>query len=153
MQQSGTVSVYTKLNAARTHVPLPGNLCLGVLPLRAGAVQTCGSALTAERLEADYGGSAGDKLSRSYRAAWVGKFPWKRKWQPTPIFLPGISHGQRSPVGYTPWSRKESNTTERLHFTSCSKCNPRNMNWLGEFREAATMAFAETDKCIWGWEG
>ena len=32
---------------------------------------------------------------------WVGKIPWRRKWQPTPIFLPGESHGQRSLVGYS----------------------------------------------------
>ena len=37
------------------------------------------------------------------------------KWQPTPVFLPGKSHGQRSPVGYSPWGHKESDTTERLH--------------------------------------
>ena len=36
---------------------------------------------------------------------WVGKTPWRRKWQPTPVFLPGESHGQRSLVGYSPWSR------------------------------------------------
>ena len=61
MQQSGTVSAYPKLNTARTYASLPGNLCLGALPLRARAVQTCGSALSAERLEADYGGSAMEK--------------------------------------------------------------------------------------------
>ena len=33
---------------------------------------------------------------------WVGKIPWRRKWQPTPIFLPGESHGQRGLVGYSP---------------------------------------------------
>ena len=33
---------------------------------------------------------------------WVGKIPWRRKWQPTPVFLPGKSHGQRSLVGYGP---------------------------------------------------
>ena len=33
---------------------------------------------------------------------WVGKIPWKRTWKPTPIFLPGESHGQRSLVGYKP---------------------------------------------------
>ena len=33
---------------------------------------------------------------------WVGKMPWRRKWQPTPVFLPGKSHGQRSTVGYSP---------------------------------------------------
>ena len=34
---------------------------------------------------------------------WVGKIPWRRKWQPTPVFLPGESHGQRSLAGYSPW--------------------------------------------------
>ena len=40
----------------------------------------------------------------------------KRKWQPTPVFLPGKSHGQRSLAGYSPWGLKESDTTELLHF-------------------------------------
>ena len=44
--------------------------------------------------------------------------PWRRKWQPTPVFLPGKSHRQRSLIGYSPWGRKESDTTEWLHFTS-----------------------------------
>ena len=48
---------------------------------------------------------------------WVRKIPWRRKWQPTPVLLPGKSHGQRSLVGYSPWGRKELDTTERLHFT------------------------------------
>ena len=43
---------------------------------------------------------------------WVRKIPWRRAWQPTPVFLPGESHGQKSLVGYDPWSRKESDTTE-----------------------------------------
>ena len=43
---------------------------------------------------------------------WVGKIPWSRAWQPTPIFLPRESHGQRSLVGYGPWGHKESDTTE-----------------------------------------
>ena len=44
--------------------------------------------------------------------------PWRRKWQSTPVLLPGKSHEQRSLVGYSPWGRKESDTTERfsLHF-------------------------------------
>ena len=37
---------------------------------------------------------------------WVGKIPWRREWQPTLVFLPGESHGQRSLVGYSPWSHK-----------------------------------------------
>ena len=47
---------------------------------------------------------------------WVRKIPWRRKWQPTPVLLPGKSHGQRSLVDYSSWDRKESDTTERLHF-------------------------------------
>ena len=49
-----------------------------------------------------------------------GKFPWRRKWQSTPVFFPGESHGQRSLMGYSPWDHKESDTTERLilHFTN-----------------------------------
>ena len=44
----------------------------------------------------------------------VRKIPWRRKWQPTPVFLPGESHGQRSLVGYRPQGCKELDTTERL---------------------------------------
>ena len=47
---------------------------------------------------------------------WVRKMSWRRKWQPTPVFLPGKSHGWRSLVGYSPWGCKESDTTERRHF-------------------------------------
>ena len=43
---------------------------------------------------------------------WVGKTPWRRAWQPTPVFLPGKSHGQRSRAGYSPWGHKELDTTE-----------------------------------------
>ena len=43
---------------------------------------------------------------------WVGKILWRRAWQPTPVFLPGESRGQRSLVGYSPWGHKESNMTE-----------------------------------------
>ena len=43
---------------------------------------------------------------------WLGKIPWKRKRQPTPVILPGKLHGQRSLVGYSPWGRKESEATE-----------------------------------------
>ena len=43
---------------------------------------------------------------------WVGKDPWRRAWQPTPVFMPRGSHGQRSLVGYSPWGCKESDATE-----------------------------------------
>ena len=43
--------------------------------------------------------------------------PWRRERQPTPVFFPGESHGQRSLAGYCPWGCKESNTTEHTHMT------------------------------------
>ena len=65
---------------------------------------------------------------------WVGKI-WRRAWQPSPVFFPGESHGQRSLVGYSPWGRKESDMTKGtlasvyIHTVICccwslnSKCN------------------------------
>ena len=50
---------------------------------------------------------------------WVGKIPWRRAWQPIPVFLPIDSHGQRSLAGYSPWVPKELDTTEHVH--SCCK--------------------------------
>ena len=43
---------------------------------------------------------------------WIGKISWRREWQPTPVFLPGEFHGQKSLVGYSPRGRKESDMTE-----------------------------------------
>ena len=45
---------------------------------------------------------------------WVGKIPWRREWQPAPVFLPGKFHGQKNLVGYSPWGHKESDMTEQL---------------------------------------
>ena len=56
---------------------------------------------------------------------------WTRQWQPTPVLLPGKSHGWRSLVGYSPWGRKESDTTEQLHFHFSLSCTgERNGNPL-----------------------
>ena len=46
----------------------------------------------------------------------VGEIPWRRKWQPTLVFLAGKSHGQRSLAGYSPWGCKELDMTEKLTF-------------------------------------
>ena len=43
---------------------------------------------------------------------WVRKIPWRRKWPPAPVFLPGESHGQRRLMGYSPWGRKQSDMTQ-----------------------------------------
>ena len=48
---------------------------------------------------------------------WVGKIPWSRVWQPTPVLLPGDFHGQRSLEGYGPQGRKELDTTEATYHT------------------------------------
>ena len=54
---------------------------------------------------------------------WVRKIPWRREWQPTPVFLPGESHRQRRFAGYIPWGSKESDTTEWLIHTHRHKQN------------------------------
>ena len=57
--------------------------------------------------------SAGDiRDTDSVPRVW--KIPWRRAWEPTPVFLPGESHGQSSLVGYSPRGHKEAETTERL---------------------------------------
>ena len=57
------------------------------------------------------------QCGRSGFDPWVGKIPWRWKWQSTPALLPGKSHGQRRLVVYSPWGRKESDTIERLCLT------------------------------------
>ena len=59
----------------------------------------------------DNAGDAGDIPAFN---PWVRKIPWRRKWQPTPIFLPGKSHRQRGLEGYRLWGCKESDMTEQL---------------------------------------
>ena len=55
------------------------------------------------------------RLRRCGFHPWVRNIHWRRKWQPTPVCLPGKSHGQGSLVGYSPWGHKESDTTEYSH--------------------------------------
>ena len=59
------------------------------------------------------GGESACKCKRPRFDSWVGKNCWRRKWQPTPVFLPGKSHGQRSLAGYRLWDHKRSDTTQR----------------------------------------
>ena len=65
-------------------------------------------------------------LRGCFRIGIEGMFnlDWRRKWQPTPLFLPGKSRGQRSLEGYNPWGRKELDMTELLHFL------PSFQSWL-----------------------
>ena len=48
---------------------------------------------------------------------WVRTIHWRRKWQPTPVFLPGKFHEQRSLAGYSPWDHEALDTTEQLIHT------------------------------------
>ena len=78
--------------------------------------------------------------------SWVGKIPWRRKWQSTPVLLPGKSHGQRSLVGYSPWGHKQLNMTERLHF------HFHFLLYSGKAKEAEGSLFPTNKK--WGtWKG
>ena len=51
---------------------------------------------------------------------WVGKIPWRRKWQPAPVFLPGESYGQEPGGLYSPWGCEESDIAERLSMITMS---------------------------------
>ena len=68
----------------------------------------------------------------------VGKNPWRRKWQPTPVFLPGKFHGWRSLVGYSPWGHKDSD----FHF----HCGKPISNDLGHRAEAPFLDFGLGDE-------
>ena len=65
--------------------------------------------------------SAGDMGLIPGSDPWVRKIPWRREWLPSPVSLPGESHGQRSLVGCSPWGRKESDTTDQLTLSSINK--------------------------------
>ena len=57
-----------------------------------------------------------------YNCTRVVGTPWRRQWHPTPVLLPGKSHGRRSPVGCSPWGHSESDRTELLHFHFSPSC-------------------------------
>ena len=64
-------------------------------------------------------------VQETWVQSWVGKISWRRKQLPTPVFLPGEFHELRILVGYSAWSRKESDTTEQLtlsHFVFICLC-------------------------------
>ena len=59
-----------------------------------------------------------------------GRFPWKREWLPTPVFLSGEFHGHRSLAGYNPWGHKESDMTEQLSIHNYHKIKFTCLNYL-----------------------
>ena len=60
-------------------------------------------------------GEPGGLPSMGSHNPWVRKVPWRRRWQPTPIFLPGEFHGQRSLMGYSPWVSKNQTRLNHVH--------------------------------------
>ena len=68
-----------------------------------------------------------NKAGSGKESSWLplnvsSRLLWRRQWQPTPVLLPGKSHGQRSLVGCSPWGREESDTTEWLAFHFSFSC-------------------------------
>ena len=57
-------------------------------------------------------------MQETWFDSWAGKTPWRREWQPIPVFLPREFQGQRNLVGYSPRGRKELDMTEQLTHTS-----------------------------------
>ena len=83
---------------------------------------------------------------------WVRKIPWKRAWQPTLIFLPGASLGQRSLVGYVPKGCKESDTAEAWIFTTLN-IHWKDWCWSWSSNTLATWCQEPTrGKRPWCWE-
>ena len=82
--------------------------------------------------------------SQDVEATYILAILWRRQWHPTPVLLPGKSHGQRSLVGYSPWGREELNTTDWLHFHFSLSCigegngNPLQCSCLENPRDEGT---------------
>ena len=70
---------------------------------------------------------------------WVGKIPWRREWQPTPVFLPGEFHRQRSLAIYSPQGHQQSDTTERLNWTELKQSKSFLPRWCQWQRICLTM--------------
>ena len=102
---------------------------------------------------------------------WVRKIPWRRAWQPTPVFLPGESHGQRSLAGYSLWGCRVSDTTdstEHIHTRFSSHSTPsifrgrkglREEKWLHPNHRASSSqadrpggqpTYWKAGRCGWG---
>ena len=76
---------------------------------------------------------------------WVRRIPWRREWQPTPVFLPGESHGQRSLAGYSPWGRRVGQT-EQLTFPMSPRTSKKDSLCL---HYSNNMVYAEHLRSFW----
>ena len=61
------------------------------------------------------------EIQGTWVGSWVGKIPWRREQLPTPVFLPGESHGQRSLAGYSPWGCTDSDRVTKHSIGYCVK--------------------------------
>ena len=119
---SDSVTPWTVVRQAPLSMGFPGQIYQSGLPfLSPGNLSNPGikprsSALQADSLLLSH---QGRPQCRTRFNSWVEKIPWRREWQPTPIFLPGEFQGQRSLVGYSPWGHIELDRTERLTHTHC----------------------------------
>ena len=90
------------------------------------SIRLCSASLVAQRLKHLPG------MWETWVWPRVRRIPWRWKWQPTPVLLPGESHGGRILVGYSPWGHKKLDTTERLHFQLSLWSNSHIHTWLLE---------------------
>ena len=90
--------------------------------------------------------------------SWIGKTPWSREWQPTPAFLPGKSHEQRSLVGNSPGGPKETDTTKHalthLHLIYgwvlfVDRVSPRGICFFNIFSERSSLVFGFIRPTSW----
>ena len=79
---------------------------------------------------------------------WVVNIPWRRKWQPTPVFLPGKSQGQRRLMGYCSWDRKMSDTTDwlRTHLPTLSMKRQKDRTLKDELPRSVGVQYAPGDQ-------
>ena len=121
------LSLFCMLDSSLFYFLIGGKLLYNIVLV--SAVQQCKSAIiirmsspSRASLPSPYPtqseSSLSTKLGSLCYTATSHQLPWRRKWQPTPVFMPGKAYGPRSLMGYSPWGCKESNTTEQLHFTS-----------------------------------
>ena len=90
----------------------------------------------------------------TYLTEWVRKIRWRRKWQSTPVLLPGKSHEQKSLVGYSPRRHKELDTTEQLHLMLLASF--LRLPWWFSGKESACderlMFDPSFGKILWRWK-
>ena len=83
--------------------------------------------------------------------SWVRKILWRREWQPTPVFLPEESHGQRSQGGYSAWDCQESDMTKRIKHTPLSCFKDFNLNSSSHISTVTASSGTPRvlDFCLW----